>query len=212
LEIGRSTTWAVLLAAGEGSRFIGSSHKLQVLLRGRAVYQWAIEALHGAMYGSIRGPSTGPVAAESAASMAGAIVVTGAVELDLPDWVVRADNPNWSSGQAGSLHVGLAAAHHHGAEAVVVGLADQPFVTSAAWLAVARANSPIAVATYGGVRGHPVRLHRTVWPLLSAEGDQGARSLMIQRPELVGEVACEGSAADIDTMEDLQRWNSSTNS
>lgn len=195
-EPARATTYAVLLAAGEGSRFIGSLHKLVAELHGRPVYRWALDAVR---------------AAERANAIAGVIVVTGSVDLDLADGVVRAHNPNWASGQASSLHAGIATAAALGADSIVVGLADQPFVTTEAWCVVARASTPIAVATYSGVRAQPVRLHRSVWGELATEGDQGARSLMALRPELVGEVACQGSAADIDTMEDLQRWNSSTN-
>ena len=185
-------TCAVLLAAGEGSRFIGSSHKLVALLHGRPVYSWALDSLRAAEFRHV-------------------VVVTGSVDLELPNWVLGVHNPNWASGQASSLQCGIAAARDLGATAVVIGLADQPFVTAQAWTAVARATSPIAVATYRGNRGHPVRLDRSVWQELATEGDQGARSLMAIHPEIVGEVACEGSAADIDTMEDLQQWNSSTN-
>ena len=118
-------------------------------------------------------------------------------------------NPAWEAGQAGSLQLAIAAATEHGSEFVVVGLADQPFVPSSAWQAVASADPALAivVATYDGIRGpNPVRLHRSVWPLLPSEGDEGARPLMRLHPEWVHEVACEGSAADIDTLEDLGSW------
>ncbi len=187
------STCAIVLAAGRGSRFTGSSHKLRALLDGRAVYLRALDAVRGAGFAHV-------------------IVVTGAVDLDLPDWVSATHNPNWAHGQASSLQCGIAVAGALHAEAVVVGLADQPFITTQAWMAVASSTDPIAVATYEGIRANPVRLHRSVWSDLPTEGDSGARSLMAARPELVGEVACPGSPADIDTMEDLQQWNSSTNS
>ena len=192
---------AILLAAGSGSRFHASAvssaeaptHKLLALLRGRPVYQWAIQAVLGA-------------------DLAHVVVVTGAVELDLPDTVTRAHNPHWAEGQATSLQCGLDAARALDATAAVVGLGDQPFITPTAWRRVAESPADIAVATYGGVRGNPVLLRRRIWPLLPSVGDHGARSLMTRRPELVVDVACDGSPADIDTMEDLQQWNSSTNS
>ena len=141
------------------------------------------------------------------------IVITGAVPDIVPagriDQVTACHNPRWAEGQMTSLRAGLDAAAELGCHAVVVGLADQPFITPDAWRAVATTTAAIAVATYDGRRGNPVRLDSAVWALLPADGDEGARSLMRVRPDLVREVPCTGSPADIDTEEDLRRWQNS---
>jgi CTP:molybdopterin cytidylyltransferase MocA len=183
------TTAAVLLAAGGGTRFRGDDHKLLTVLRGRPVYEYAL-------------------AAARAAALDELVVVVGAVALELPSDVTVVHNEQWAAGQATSVHAAVDHATNAGHDAIVVGLADQPFVEAVAWRTIADADGPIVVATYGGRRGNPVRLHRDVWPLLAAGGDEGARTLMRSRPELVREVACPGDPADIDTVEDLQRWNS----
>jgi CTP:molybdopterin cytidylyltransferase MocA len=188
---------AVLLAAGGGTRFAGPTHKLLAEIDGRPVYRHALGHVLAAM---------------DEGAVDRVIVVTGAVDLDVGDQsvtVVR--NAGWQRGQAGSLQLGLAEAAGRGAEYAVIGLADQPFVDAAAWVAVARAPSarPIVVATYDGIRGpNPVRLHRSVWDQLATDGDEGARPLMRLHPEWIDEVACVGSAADIDTLEDLGQWTS----
>ena len=184
---------AVLLAAGSGSRFGDPTHKLLAELRGRPVYRWALDAVLRAGLDHV-------------------VVVTGAADLDLPDTVREVHNDRFAEGQATSLQCGVQAATELGADALIVGLADQPFVTTEGWRAVADSPAEIAVATYDGQRANPVLFRRPIWSLLPSEGDQGARSLIALRPELVSEVACPGSFADIDTMEDLQQWNSSTNS
>jgi molybdenum cofactor cytidylyltransferase len=184
---------AVVLAAGAGSRFDGPDHKLEVELDGERIVD---RALRSAVSAAI-----GPV-----------FVVVGARALELPDdladSVTVVPHAGWADGQVTSVRAGIAAAEAAGADAVVIGLADQPFVTPDAWRAVAAATAPIGVATYGGRRGNPVRLDSTVWELLPASGDEGARAVMRIRPDLVEQVPCPGSGDDIDTREDLARWQS----
>lgn len=178
---------AVVLAAGGGSRFRGSAHKLVQPLFDRPVVVWSVEAALGA-------------------GLAEVVVVGGAVDLAgvLPPGVVLLENPAWEDGQAGSLRLALSWCEAHGRQAAVVGLGDQPLVPAAAWRAVAASSAaPIVAARYGGRRRNPVRLDRSIWPLLPATGDEGARVLMAAHPELVAEVDCDGEPADVDTLDDL---------
>lgn len=190
----------VLLAAGAGSRFEAAHHKLSGFLPATTT-EPAATVLERA------------VRHATAAEIGEVIVVTGAapetITAAIRDDVLLLHNTRWSDGQITSLHAGIEAARKLGADAVVVGLGDQPFIEPAAWRAVAEAAGPIAVATYAHRRGNPVKLDSTVWDLLPTSGDEGARALMRVRPDLVREVPCEGSPADIDTTEDLRRWQSS---
>lgn len=117
-------------------------------------------------------------------------------------------NPQWVEGMASSLAVGVDWARRQGHDGVVVGLGDQPGISPVTWeLVLAARKRPIAVATYQGIHRNPVRLGREVWGMLPTTGDEGARSLIASRPELVENVACEGMPFDIDTVEDLQKWS-----
>ena len=183
---------AVILAAGSSTRFVDGPKQL-AQLNGQPLVAIAAQA------------------ALDAGCFASVLVVAGAVPLEgiVPEGVVIIDNPLWASGQASSLLAGIAAARDAGAQAVVVGLADQPFVAAEAWQLVSRMETelPIVVATYKGQRGNPVRLGVEVWDDLPNEGDEGARVLLRGRPELVAAVACPGDSSDVDTVEDLEQWN-----
>ena len=183
------TTAALVLAAGEGSRFAGEGHKLTASFRGRPLWTWAVDAA-------------------VAAGLDATYVVTGAMDLPVDDRVHVVHNDAWAEGQATSLARGIEAVRAAGHDVVVVGLADQPFVGAEDWRAVAASTAtPIAVASFGGERRPPVRLAAAVWPLLPRTGDEGARSLLRERPDLVTAVPCTGRPVDIDTLEDLERWS-----
>jgi nicotine blue oxidoreductase len=158
---------AVILAAGASSRF-GSPK--QALLLGEVVPRVRESAAVGAL-----------------------VVVLGAHEVATDAPVVRC--PDWATGPGASLRCGLAALPA-GCEAAVVVLADGPDIAPAAIdrvVAAWRADGDEALAaSYGGVRGHPVLLARSLWERIP---DEGARAL---QPRLV---PCDdlGDPGDVDT-------------
>lgn len=182
----------MVLAAGEGTRFRGASHKLLAPVGGSPLVRHAVAAAVEAAFGPV-------------------IVVTGAVELEdaLAGLAVEVitHNPDYGSGQASSLHAGISAADRLGVDAVVVAPGDQLGVPPSAWRAVAACTDrPIAVAVFAGRRLPPTRLDRKIWPDLPRTGDEGARALFRGRPDLVAEVPCDGTPRDIDTVEEYRRW------
>lgn len=189
---GRPRGVGAVLAAGAGLRYRGPTPKvLAALPDGTTLVGRAVAVAAGAGLDAVA-------------------VVLGRVPIDalgpLPTGVVALPNPRWAEGQATSLAVAVAWARERAAPALTVALADQPGITPAAWRAVADAPSPLAVATYAGRRGHPVRLAAPVWADLPSEGDEGARRLLRDRPDLVVEVPCPGDPTDVDTVADLAAW------
>jgi len=187
---------AAVLAAGRGSRLGGDAAKPLVVWHGRPLVHWALDAAR-------------------ASGLAPVVVVVGyrgdEVREAIPsDAAVRVvDNVEWEEGIASSLRAALRALEPIGdVEAVCVGLADQPLVGAEAYRRLAEYDGDDAIveARYHGEPGNPVKLARSLWAdALRLRGDVGARSLM--RDHTVGLVECgdTGNAADIDTLEDLER-------
>lgn len=161
---------AVVLAAGAGSRFGGPKQALLLPEVLRRVRESSVDDV---------------------------LVVTGAHPLETDVRVVRC--PEWELGPGASLRCGLAALDED-VDAGVVVLADGPDLSPAAIDRVVAAwgdgVGEIVAASYGGDRGHPVVLARSVWGRIP---DEGARAL---EPVLV---PCDdlGSPGDVDIADEI---------
>lgn len=164
----------LVLAAGAGTRY--GQPKAPVVIDGERLVDRAVRVL-----------------AEGGCDPV--LVVLGA-------WVGRVDgadivvNDAWPEGMGSSLRAGLQALmDSSSADAVVVSLVDLPGLTPAAVRRLVECPADLAVATYEGERGHPVRISRAFWPeaIGVAQGDEGARRLLRGRTDVelveVGDVA-----------------------
>ena len=135
------------------------------------------------------------------------LVVLGARAVDVwrtadLDGATVLANRDWETGMASSLRTGLDGLRGWpgAVDAALVTLVDMPGMTPAALAAVAAhaASDALAVATYDGVRGHPVLLGRDHWAGVAdtATGDEGARRYLQQHD--VTEVDCTGLADPTD--------------
>lgn len=188
-----SGVFAVVLAAGGGSRFGGD--KLLQTWRGQPLAARAMraaEAVCGARSVLVAG-SNWQAVFDACAPLAG--------------FLVR--NPGWRSGIGGSIALG-AGAVRHAAEAVVIMLADQPLVTAehiaaliARWQ---RTPEAIVATTFAGVLGPPALFPAAcIGQLAGLSGDRGARAVIGRAGARVESVRFEPAAVDVDRPEDLRR-------
>lgn len=120
-------------------------------------------------------------------------------------------NPDWETGLASSLRVGLdALTRLSKADGVLVFLGDQPAVRADVVTALIekhrRSSAMAIVPKYRYSRGNPVLIDRVLWPrLMSLEGDQGAQRLLQAHSEWVEEVWFDSlPPRDIDTQADVE--------
>jgi nicotine blue oxidoreductase len=206
--LGSGTCAGLLLAAGAGTRM--GNPKALVALDGELLVDRAATVLRD---GGCE-PVTVVLGAEAdqvrrCAGLGDAVVV---------------DNPAWESGQASSLRVGLEAlsapAVDDGAApaAVLVAVVDQPGLTAAVVRRLINCwrsgGAPVAVAGYAGRPRNPVLFDATLLSEVAeaVTGDEGARGWLAERratdPASVVIVECGdvGDPTDVDTPDDLARW------
>ena len=111
-------------------------------------------------------------------------------------------NPNWESGLASSLAVGMRAVLGTRCEAALVTLADQPFVDAgalASLIAEFDNGHRLVASSYDGVIGVPALFGREfLEELTMLTGDSGAGAWLRARAESVTKVPLERAALDID--------------
>lgn len=195
----KSTVFAVVLAAGSGSRFTSASHKLAVEIDGVPMVRRTIMNC-------------------LAANFAATIAVTGAESehitdliRDLPVPVVF--NPDWIEGQFSSLKRGLSYLIENETMSnspVCFVLADQPFVKVETYNRLIRSAErqpgKIVVPRFAGVRGNP-----TIFParlfeeMLNAPiDDTGGRRWLTPENIFWVDVDDPGVRKDIDRICDLK--------
>ena len=184
------TIAAVVLAAGSGSRWEGPDHKLVHPFRGKPLISWSLEAPLEADFDEF-------------------IVVTGSANLTpfIPERYTEIHNPHWELGQATSLKSAVDYAESMNHESLVIGLGDTPLVDSQSWKQVLQQPEKLVCASYEGKRRPPFKIHRDFWQELPVEVEQCARNGLNSTTLPVVEVSCGGWPDDIDTVEDLKKWN-----
>ena len=178
---------AVVLAAGGGRRY--GMPKALVSYEGSLLVERAVR--------------TATAACDPVLVVLGAQAVDVWRTADLSGATVLA-NKDWETGMASSLRTGLEGlrAWPGRVDAALITLVDMPGMTTAALVRVAEHAAPdaLAVATYDGVRSHPVLIGREHWAgvIETAAGDEGARGYLATHEPV--EIDCTGLAdpADLD--------------
>lgn len=121
-------------------------------------------------------------------------------------------NPQAEHGVSTSIRHGVAWAEAQGAEAVLIALADMPFVTPAHYALLferaAKNNKGVIFSMSGERRSPPAIFSKPFFSILLAlKGDVGARHLLQSAPAKDGVEAPDTMLADINRPGDLKRRN-----
>jgi CTP:molybdopterin cytidylyltransferase MocA len=192
--------YAVVLAAGAGSRFGGD--KLLAPFQGRPLIAHVAATIADAIIGGVLAGGVA-VVPPRAARLVWSLETAG---------LTIVENPDASSGLASSLRRGLAALAtvQPPAGAALIILGDQPLLrmgTITALMEEWRKTGRSVRPRYAMDRerpGHPVLLDRSAWLLADTlRGDTGLGPAFRDRPETVITVDVPGANPDVDTPGDL---------
>ena len=181
----------VVLAAGAGSRYRGTRHKLTEQLGGDSVL---VRTLRNAIASEM-----------SVVLVISEALIDEAQGLVAPEDMVVVDlrsQTGWGMGDSIAAGVSI----HASATGWLVLPADMPLVRPSSLRAVAAAldQQPIAFAQHRGRRGHPVGFGAELFSeLVMLKGDEGARRLLARYPTAAVELDDPGVLFDIDTVDDL---------
>ncbi len=184
----------IVLAAGEGSRFLGTEHKLAQSLGGSTVLG---ATLQHAVASHLR---VVVVTTEKLAHIARRSIAARDVVV-LPAVGTPGE---LALGMGHSISAGVAARPDAAGWLILPG--DMPQVQPSTLQAVARqlAHHAVVHAQYKGRRGHPVGFAAELYSeLITLGGDEGARRLVARYPALGLEVEDPGVLVDVDTLADL---------
>jgi molybdenum cofactor cytidylyltransferase len=188
-------TAVIVLAAGKGSRFEGSTHKLAQRLGDSSVLARTMaQALASRL--PVIVVTTDAFADVARRSVAARDVVV------LPEVGTRAVGP---LGMGVSIAAGVSARPHASGWLVLPG--DMPLVRPSTLQAVARGldHHSVVYAQHRGRRGHPVGFAAELYSeLVALSGDEGARRLIARYPAFGLELDDPGILVDIDTPDDLE--------
>jgi molybdenum cofactor cytidylyltransferase len=172
----------ILLAAGRSSRFGGRQKLLQPWQGEPLVRRAARGLIDSNLAPVVAVVSSDPRFAEALAN--------------LPLTMVQNPEPEHGISQSIAIGVGALPA---ASEAVLIAVADQPYLSSDALGQLIRAFSPgrIVVPRYGNHRGNPPVFDRRFFPeLLRLRGDRGGQVVIAAHPEAVSEVSLLATMGD----------------
>jgi molybdenum cofactor cytidylyltransferase len=189
---------AVILAAGESAR-LGQPKQL-LNFRGKPLLR--------AMVDSSRDAGCDPVAvvlADVEKTSPTAAAIRHRIEQSLAgSEAIIVENPEWRRGIGTSIGAGVGAIAASQVETLVLLVCDQPLVDRAT-IALLRARREqtgkmIVASAYANTLGVPALFDRSFFDaLMNLPEDEGAKSLIMNHPDNVGEIVFANGAIDIDT-------------